>query len=120
MTVFYIYICSISTEYQKYIVSHKTTSSTVKQKASILEEFYCLLSLTSKRGRDIAIFRFIETAAAAILDFQNFEFLTVRRLKRTSFVVIPYLVKIGLTAAEIGLFFIFQERGRHHLGLLNF
>jgi len=31
----------------------------------------------SKRGRDIAIYRFFKMAAAAILDFENFKFLTV-------------------------------------------
>ena len=36
----------------------------------------------SKRGRDMAIFRFFKMAAAAILDFSNFKFLTVGRLKR--------------------------------------
>jgi len=37
----------------------------------------------SNCSRDIAIFRFIKMATAAILDFQNFTFLTVRRLKRS-------------------------------------
>ena len=35
-----------------------------------------------KRGRDIAIFRFFKMAAAAILDFENFKFLTVGAVKR--------------------------------------
>jgi len=34
------------------------------------------------RRRDMAIFRFFKMAAAAILDFSNFKFLTVGRLKR--------------------------------------
>ena len=34
----------------------------------------------SKYGGDMAIFRFFNMAAAAILDFQNFKLLTVRRL----------------------------------------
>ena len=34
------------------------------------------------RGRDMAIFRFFKMAAAAILDFENFKFLTVRAVKR--------------------------------------
>jgi len=34
----------------------------------------------SNRGRDFAIFGFFKMAAAVILDFQNFEFLTVGRV----------------------------------------
>ena len=41
----------------------------------------------SKRGRDMALFRFFKMAAAAILDFSNFTFLTVGRLKRHSAVI---------------------------------
>ena len=36
----------------------------------------------SNRCRDIAIFRFYKMAVAAILDFQNFKFLTVVQLNR--------------------------------------
>jgi len=36
----------------------------------------------SNCGRDMAIFRFFKMAAAAILDFSNFKFLTVGQLKR--------------------------------------
>ena len=36
----------------------------------------------SNRGVDMAIFRFFKMAAVAILDFQHFKFLTVRRLNR--------------------------------------
>jgi len=35
-----------------------------------------------KRGRDMAIFRFFKMASAAILDFENFKFLTVGAVKR--------------------------------------
>ena len=35
----------------------------------------------SNRGQNMAIFRFFKMAAAAILDFQNFKFLTVGQLK---------------------------------------
>ena len=35
-----------------------------------------------KRGRDMAIFQFFKMAAAAILDFENFKFLTVGAVKR--------------------------------------
>ena len=41
-----------------------------------------LCQIWSKRSRDMAIFQFYKTAAAAILDFSNFKFLTVGRLKR--------------------------------------
>ena len=34
----------------------------------------------SKRGRDIAIYRFFKMAAAAILDFKNYKFLTLGRV----------------------------------------
>jgi len=37
---------------------------------------------SSNRRRDMAIFRFFKMAAAAILDFSNFKFLTVGRPKR--------------------------------------
>jgi len=36
----------------------------------------------SNCGRDMVIFRFFKMAAAAILDFSNFNFLTVGQLKR--------------------------------------
>jgi len=36
----------------------------------------------SKRGRDMAIFRLFKMAAAAILDFSNFKFLTAGTVKR--------------------------------------
>ena len=36
----------------------------------------------SNCGRDMAIFRFFKMAAATILDFSNFKFLTVGQLKR--------------------------------------
>jgi len=36
----------------------------------------------SNCGRDMSIFRFFKMAAAAILDFSNFKFLTVRQLNR--------------------------------------
>ena len=41
-----------------------------------------LVKFRSKRGGDIAIFRFLKMAAAAILDFSNFKLLTVGRLNR--------------------------------------
>ena len=34
------------------------------------------------RGQDIAIFRFFKMAAAAILDFENFKFLTVGAVRQ--------------------------------------
>ena len=34
------------------------------------------------RGRDMATFQFFKMAAAAILDFENFKFLTVAAVKR--------------------------------------
>ena len=53
----------------------------------------------SKRGRDMAIFRFSEMAAAAILDFQNFKFLTVGQLNR---VQIRRRAKLGWNPSKRG------------------
>ena len=39
----------------------------------------------SNRGQDMAIFRFFKMAAAAILDFQNFKFLTAWTVKVLDF-----------------------------------
>jgi len=55
----------------------------------------------------MAIFRFFKMAAAANLDFQIFEILTIGRLKR-----VPNLVEIGQTAAEKWRFFDFFPRWR--------
>ena len=61
----------------------------------------------SNRGQDIfmAIFRFFKMAAAAILDFQNFKFLTPERSRGSNCISVPNFVKIGWTAAEIWRFF---------------
>ena len=63
----------------------------------------------SKRGRDMAIFKFYKMAAAAILDFQNLIFLTVGQLKRPICVGVPNLDEIGQSAAEIWRFFDFSR-----------
>ena len=55
----------------------------------------------SKRDRDMAIFLFFKMAAAAILDFSNFNFLTVERHKGPNSVALPNLVEIGQNAAVI-------------------
>ena len=71
----------------------------------------------SKRGRDMAIFRFFKMAATAILDFSNFKFLTVGRLKRAELrrcaKFVPKSVK---TRPIYGDFSILQDGGRRHLG----
>jgi len=54
-------------------------------------------------------------AAAASLNFQNFKLLMVGRLKRVECVIMPNLVEIGQTAAEILHFSIFQDGSRRHL-----
>ena len=74
----------------------------------------------SKRGGDMAIFRFFKMAAAAILDFKTFKLLTVERLRRSKCVAMPNLVEIGQTAAEIWRFFGFFQDGGHgrHLGFV--
>ena len=60
-------------------------------------------------GRDMAIFRFFKMAAAAILDFGNFKFLTVGAVKRVECIIVPNFVKIGPTAAEIWQFLDFLK-----------
>ena len=47
------------------------------------------------RGRDMAIFRFFKMAAAAILDFENFKFLTVGRSRGSKCFSMPNFIKIG-------------------------
>jgi len=59
----------------------------------------------SNRCGDIAIFViFLKMAAAAILDFQKFEILTVRPLYGYNMRHVPNLIKIGQTVAEIWRF----------------
>ena len=58
------------------------------------------------RSGDIADFRFFKMAAAAILDFENFNFLTVKTLKK---VKLRLLVEIAQTEAEIWRFFHFSR-----------
>jgi len=53
----------------------------------------------------MAIFRFFKMAAAAILDFQNFKFLTAGMVKGSNCTSTPNFVKIGSTAAKIWRFF---------------
>ena len=58
-------------------------------------------------------------AAAAILDFSNFIFLTVRPLKRANYVAVPNLVEIGQFTAEICLFLDFSKMAAvRHLGFV--
>ena len=54
----------------------------------------------------IAIFRFSKMAAAAILDFQKFKFLTVR-LRDQICVTVLIFINIGQSAAEIWRIFDF-------------
>ena len=64
----------------------------------------------------MAFFRFFKMAAAAILDFRNFKFLTVGTVKRSNYITTPNFVEIGQNAAEILQFIDFQDGGRRHLG----
>jgi len=51
----------------------------------------------------MAIFQLFKMEAAAILDFSNFKFLTVRRLKSWNCIDVQNLVEIGLqNLVEIG------------------
>ena len=75
----------------------------------------------SKCGRDMAIFRFFKMAAAAILAFSNFKFLTVGRLKMAE---LGRRAKFGSKSLKMrpryGDFSIFQDGGRRHLGFFKF
>ena len=55
----------------------------------------------------MAILTFFKMAAAAILDFGNFKFLTVGTLKKIKCVCVPHFVKIAQNAAKIWRFFDF-------------
>jgi len=55
------------------------------------------------------IFLFFKMAAAAIVDFRNFKFLTVRRVKKSSCIIVPNFVAIAQTAAEIRQLFDFSK-----------
>jgi len=61
----------------------------------------------SNYGRDMAIFRFSKIAAAAILDFQILEILTIGTLKRAKLCPLPNFVEISQTAAKMWQFFDF-------------
>ena len=63
----------------------------------------------SCRGRNMAIFKFLKMAAAAILDFQHFKLLTAGTVKGTNCCSVPNFVKIDRTAAEILRFFDFSR-----------
>ena len=63
----------------------------------------------SCRGRNMAIFRFLQMAAAAILDFQTLKFLTAERSRWANCTSVPNFVKIDQTAAEILRFFNFSR-----------
>jgi len=52
-------------------------------------------------------------AAAAILDFQKFEILTVDSLYGAMCVIVPNLIKIGQMVAEIWRFNSFFQNGGH-------
>ena len=57
----------------------------------------------------MAICQFFKVAAAAILGFENFKFLTVETVKGVELRLQPNFVKIGPTAAEIWLFLDFSK-----------
>ena len=69
----------------------------------------------------MAIFRFSKIAAAAILDFQILEILTVGTLNRAK---LPHLAKFLWNLSNRSRyncdFSIFQDGGRRHLWFLNF
>jgi len=66
----------------------------------------------SNRCGDIAIFVIFQMAAAAMLNFQKFEILTVFRCRGPICVITPNFIKIGQTAAKILRFNGSQNGGR--------
>ena len=67
----------------------------------------------SNRGGYIAIFVIFNMAAAAILNFQKLEILTTFfRCRGPICVIVPNVIKIGQTVAEIWRFNGFQNGGR--------
>jgi len=72
-------------------------------------------------GRDMAILRFFKIAAAAILDFWNFKFLTIATFKKDE---LRHWAKCCSKSLKpwrrYGNFSIFQYGGRRHLGFSNF
>jgi len=86
---------------------------------SWIYKFLKYLTVGRLRGPDMAILRFFRIAAAAVLDFYNFKYLTVRRLKRANCVAVPNLVEICQTTAEIWRFFdISKMAAVRHLGFV--
>jgi len=69
----------------------------------------------------MVIFPFFKMAAAAILDFSNFKFLTVGRLKR---VELCRPDKFGRNRSkhsrDMVIFSIFQSGGHRHLGFFKY
>jgi len=69
----------------------------------------------------MASFRFSNMAAAAILDFKNWKFLAVRKIKR---VVLYHRAKFRKNWSNYGqhmaIFRFFKDGGRRHLGFSNF
>jgi len=57
------------------------------------------------RCRDFAIFGFLEMADSAIFDFVKFKFLQSQLSRRSNCLIVPKLVVIARTAAEIWRFF---------------
>ena len=61
----------------------------------------------------MAILRFFKMAAAAILDFRNFKFLTVRAIKRVEMLHRAKFCQNRLThGRDMAIFWFFQDGGR--------
>ena len=59
------------------------------------------LMAMSSNPCNMAIFQFFSMAAAAILDFKNFKFLTVGRSRASNCIILPNFVEIARNAAKI-------------------
>jgi len=67
----------------------------------------------------MAIFRLFNMTAAAILDFQNLDFLTVKGSRGSTYDTVPNFVTLGLYTANIWQYLDFEAGGRRHLGFLK-
>ena len=69
----------------------------------------------SYHGRDMVIFGFFKIAAAAILDFRNFEFLPSVTSRGSKCIIVPNFVNIALTTAKIWQFFYFSKMAQYDI-----
>ena len=84
--------------YWKCSLHYLYNSSLGRQSFQLIQS---VVRVSRRQLRDMVIFIFFKMAAAAILDFRNFEFLTVGRVRVLDCVTVLNFVEIVLTVAEI-------------------